>query len=126
MFGCPGETQKTVMEGIDNIINLKKTVSFIFMGIRILPDTALARTAIKQGIISPDQELLEPVYYIAPGIDKQWLKNTLNNAFKGKRHCIFPPDALDSSLQFLHKLGYSGSLWDMLIPKDEKHKKKAI
>ena len=123
MFGCPGETQKTVMEGIHNIINLKKTVSFIFMGIRILPDTALAGTAIKQGIISREQELLEPVYYIAPGIDKQWLENTLNNAFKGIRHCIFPPDALDGSLQFLHKLGYSGSLWDMLIPKDEKHKK---
>jgi lipid biosynthesis B12-binding/radical SAM protein len=123
MFGCPGETRETVMEGIHNIINLKKTVSFIFMGIRILPDTALAKTAIKQGIISPEQELLEPVYYIAPGIDKQWLENTLNDAFKGIRHCIFPPDALDGSLQFLHKLGYSGSLWDMLIPKDEKHKK---
>ncbi|MGP8330717.1 MAG: hypothetical protein ACT6FF_10450, partial [Methanosarcinaceae archaeon] len=23
----------------------------------------------------------------------------------------------------LHKLGHSGSLWDMLLPKDEKHKK---
>jgi len=127
MFGCPGETQETVMEGIHNIINLEKTVSFIFMGIRILPGTHLAETAIKQGIISRDQELLEPVYYIAPGIDKQWLKNTLNNAFKGIRHCIFPPDVLDSSLQFLHKLGYSGSLWDMLIPKDDKTaNKKAI
>ncbi len=94
------------------------------MGIRILPDTALVRTAIKQGIISHDQELLEPVYYIAPGIDKQWLENTLNNAFKGIRHCIFPPDVLDSSLQFLHKLGYSGSLWDMLIQNDEKRRKR--
>ena len=127
MFGCPGETQETVMEGIHNIINLEKTVSFIFMGIRILPGTHLAETAIKQGIISRDQGLLEPVYYIAPGIDKQWLKNTLNNAFKGIRHCVFPPDVLDSSLQFLHKLGYSGSLWDMLIPKDDKTaNKKAI
>ena len=127
MFGCPGETQETVMEGIHNIINLKKTVSFIFMGIRILPDTALAGTAIKQGIISHDQELLEPVYYIAPGINTQWLENTLNDAFKGIRHCIFPPDALDGSLQFLHKLGYSGSMWDMLIPKDDKTaNKKAI
>ncbi|MBW2738699.1 MAG: hypothetical protein JRE64_07570 [Deltaproteobacteria bacterium] len=97
------------------------------MGIRILPDTALARTAIRQGIISPDRELLEPAYYIAHEIDKQWLENTLNNAFKGIRHCIFPPDVLDSSLQFLHKLGYSGSLWDMLIPKDDKTaNKKAI
>ncbi len=36
------------------------------------------------------------------------------------RNCVFPPDALDSSLAFLHKLGYSGSLWEMLIPGNAK------
>lgn len=120
MFGCPGETQETVIEGIKNIKNLKNTVSFIFMGIRILPDTLLAGIALKQGIITQDQNLLEPVYYIAPGIDKKWLEKTLKDGFSGIKHCVFPPDALDSSLQFLHKLGYSGSLWDMLTPKDKK------
>ncbi|MCK4389432.1 MAG: lipid biosynthesis B12-binding/radical SAM protein [Desulfobacterales bacterium] len=123
MFGCPGETRETVLEGIENIKNLKKTVSFIFMGIRILPDTVLARIACRQGFISHDQALLDSVYYIAPGIDRQWLEKTLTDAFSGIRHCVFPPDALDSSLQFLHKLGYSGSLWDMLIPGGEKRQR---
>jgi lipid biosynthesis B12-binding/radical SAM protein len=124
MFGCPGETKETVIEGIDNIKNLPKTASFIFMGIRILPGTPLAQLAIKEGLIKPGQDLLEPVYYIAPELDKKWLKTTLTEGFKGIRNCVFPPDALDSSLAFLHKLGYSGSLWEMLIPGNAKRNRK--
>jgi len=124
MFGCPGETKESVLEGIENIKSLKKTVSFIFMGIRILPDTLLADLAIKEGVISRSEDLLMPVYYIAPGLDKADLEQTLTEAFKGIRNCVFPPDALDSSLAFLHKLGYSGSLWDMLIPGNSKRNRK--
>ncbi len=124
MFGCPQETPETVVQGIENIKNLKKTVSFIFMGIRILPHTPLARLAEKEGIISCGQDLLEPVYYIAPGIERVWLEKTLTEAFRGIRNCVFPPDALDNSLAFLHKLGYSGSLWEMLIPGNAKRNRK--
>ncbi len=124
MFGSPGETKTSVLEGIMNIINLQRTVSFIFMGIRILPGTLLANLAQEQGVIKPGQDLLEPVYYIAPGIDRAWLEESLTEAFKGRRNCVFPPDALDKSLAFLHKLGYSGSLWDMLIPGNSQRKRK--
>ena len=124
MFGCPGETRNTVMEGINNIKSLPKTASFIFIGIRILPGTPLAQLAIREGLIKPKQDLLEPVYYIAPGIDEKWLEETLTEAFKGMRNCVFPPDALDNSLAFLHKLGYSGSLWEMLIPGNAKRNRK--
>jgi lipid biosynthesis B12-binding/radical SAM protein len=124
MFGCPGETQETVLEGIKNIKNLPKTASFIFMGIRILPGTPLAQLAVREGLIKSGQDLLEPVYYIAPGIDRKWLEESLTEAFKGIRNCVFPPDALDSSLEFLHKLGYSGSLWEMLIPCNAKRNRK--
>lgn len=124
MFGCPGETKETVMDGINNIKGLPKTASFIFMGIRILPATPMEQLAINEGLIKPGQDLLEPVYYIAPGIDRKWLEETLTEAFKGIRNCVFPPDALDSSLAFLHKLGYSGSLWEMLIPGNAKRNRK--
>ena len=124
MFGCPGETPETVIEGINNIKSLEKTASFIFMGIRILPGTPLAQLAISEGLINPGQDLLEPVYYTAPGLDRKWLEKTLTEGFKGIRNCVFPPDALDSSLAFLHKLGYSGSLWEMLIPGNAKRNRK--
>ncbi len=120
MFGSPGETQETVLEGIDNIRNMKKTVSFIYMGLRILPDTPLARIARKEGLLSEGQDLLEPVYYIAPGIDKEWLERTLKDGFAGLRNCVFPPDILDTSLQFLYRLGHVGFLWDMVLPRRER------
>ena len=115
MFGGPGETKETVFEGIRNITSLKKSVVFVFMGIRILPKTALARIAVKEKVISPDEDILKPVYYISPGVDKDWLEETLTDAFSKTRNCIFPPDAYDSTLRVLHKLGYSGTLWNLLL-----------
>jgi lipid biosynthesis B12-binding/radical SAM protein len=116
MFGCPGETRETVLAGIENIKNLSHTVSFIFMGIRILPGTGLFELARGEGVIADSRELLAPVYYIAPGIGRDWLEGTLREAFSGVRHCVFPPDALNGPLRMLHQLGYSGALWEMLIP----------
>jgi lipid biosynthesis B12-binding/radical SAM protein len=115
MFGGPGETKETVFEGIRNITGLKNCVVFIFMGIRILPNTTLARIAVREKVISPDEDILKPVYYISPEIDKNWLEDTLTEAFSKTRNCIFPPDAYDSTLRVLHKLGYSGTLWNLLL-----------
>ncbi len=123
MFGGPGETQETVQEGIRNILGLQKCVAFIFMGIRILPDTPLARLAIKENMIAPDDGLLHPVYYLSPAVDKKWLEETLTTAFAEVRHCVFPPDAMDNSLQILHKLGYTGPMWDLLLP-GKKHRER--
>ena len=85
------------------------------MGIRILPDTGLAKIALRDGIITPDQSLLEPVYYISPKVDRVWLEKTLTDAFAKIRHIVFPPDASEDKLKFLFKLGYTGSLWDLLV-----------
>lgn len=124
MFGGPGETEETVHEGIRNILGLKKCVAFIFMGIRILPNTPLARIALRENLISADEGMLRPVYYVSPALDKKWLEETLTNAFAGVRHCLFPPDAMDSSLQVLHKLGYTGPMWDLLLPGEKTRERK--
>ena len=116
MFGGPGETKETVLEGIENIKALRKCVSFIFMGIRVLPNTTLARIALREKVLSPDNGMLQPVYYLSPLVERTWLEETLNEAFSDSRHCVFPPDKVDSSLRMLHKLGYAGTLWDLLVP----------
>jgi len=123
MFGGPGETPDTVIKGIDNIISLGNTVSFMFIGIRILPGTALKNLAVKQNLIDPAESLLDPVYYIAPGLDRDWLEATMEKGFKPYRHCVFPPDTYDKSVKFLHKLGHKGLMWDMLIPGKGRHER---
>ena len=124
MFGGPGETEETVHEGINNILSLQKCVNFIFMGIRILPETPLARIAMEEQLITAGQGMLKPVYYISPTVDRDWMEKTLTAAFENVRHCVFPPDAYDSSLQVLHKLGYSGPMWDLLLPGAERARKR--
>ena len=116
MFGGPGETVETVHEGVRNILSLEHAVSFMFMGIRVLPGTPLVDIAVRDGIVEPGQDLLEPVYYIAPGIDRQWLQETLTEAFDGVRRCVFPPDAFEDQVRLLHQLGHVGVLWDLLTP----------
>jgi len=117
MFGGPGETRQTVLEGIENLKGLKGTVSFIFLGIRILPGTGLFDKAVEKGIISPDQDMLEPVFYIEPETGREWLEETLTKALYRVRNCVFPPDRLDSSLEFMHQMGAPGTLGDLLVRK---------
>lgn len=123
MFGGPGETMETVEEGISNILALEKCVSFIFMGIRVLPNTPLARIALAEKVISPDEDLLHPTYYISPAVDSDWLQKRLNEAFADRRNCLFPPDSMDNSLQILHKLGYTGPMWDLLLKDGKKRER---
>lgn len=115
MFGGPGETPETVLEGIGNIRRLGMTAVFVFMGIRIMPDTPLLDIARRDGCLPEGASLMEPLYYFSPAVDRAWLERTLTEAFAGMRNCVFPPDALDSGLRFLHRLGYSGSLIDLLL-----------
>jgi lipid biosynthesis B12-binding/radical SAM protein len=115
MFGCPGETPDTVAEGIANLKSLKRAAVFVFMGIRILPGTGLEKIAVRDGLIRAGQSLLEPAYYLSPKVDRVWLEAALKDAFAGVRHIVFPPDALETKLHFLFKLGYTGSLWDLLV-----------
>jgi radical SAM superfamily enzyme YgiQ (UPF0313 family) len=115
MFGGPGETPETVLQGIKNVRHLNQTANFMFMGIRILPGTALMQQAQKEGIITHSTDMIDPIYYIAKGLDKAWLEKTLTDGFADKFNCVFPPDALDEKLHMLHKLGYGGTAYDMLI-----------
>lgn len=122
MFGGPGETRETVKEGIENIRALHQTANFMFLGIRILPNTALMTLAEREGLLEPGQDILEPVYYFSKDIDRDWLEKTLTDGFDDRINCVFPPDALDDKLHFLHKMGFSGSAYEMLIGAGKRRK----
>ncbi len=105
MAGGPGETPETLEEGIRNVLGLRQTVNFFFLGIRIIPNTPLMRRALEEGVISGGQDLLEPVYYLSPHIDPEQTRRRLAEAFADKPHCVFPPDKLDDKLQILCRMG---------------------
>ena len=45
-------------------------------GIRIYPDTELARIAVSEGVIAADDDLLLPRFYLAEGLDG-WLQDEI-------------------------------------------------
>ncbi|MBW1902025.1 MAG: radical SAM protein [Deltaproteobacteria bacterium] len=77
LLGGPGETRKTVEESLAFADSLALEALKITMGIRIYPGTSLARTAVKEGMVSPDDNLLFPRYYMVKEIE-DWLRETVN------------------------------------------------
>jgi radical SAM superfamily enzyme YgiQ (UPF0313 family) len=68
LLGGPGETRETVEESLAFARSLRLDMLRITVGIRIYPGTPLARTAVQEGIVAPDDDLFEPRFYLAPGL----------------------------------------------------------
>lgn len=119
MMGSPKETQATAKEGVDNIRSLNMSVSFVFLGIRILPGTPLFQIALREGIIDDSTDIVKPIYYFSPELDREWLEQYLDDTLGKIKHCIYPPNSMDAGIQILRQMGYHGNLWEMMV-KDSK------
>ena len=85
MLGAPGETKESVEESLVFADSLNLEMVKVTVGIRIYPNTALAETAIKEGVISWNDDLLQPRFYLArevqywlPAVAKSWLEKRPN------------------------------------------------
>ncbi len=107
MFGGPGETMETVQRGIENLRSIEPAHTLIFSGIRIIPNTPLYETALRENKIPEGWDGVSELYYFADGINPEILHKTLLEGFKASRYCIYPPDAKNRELQMIHKLGYA-------------------
>jgi radical SAM superfamily enzyme YgiQ (UPF0313 family) len=72
LLGGPGETKQTVEESLEFANRLRLDALKITVGLRIYPQTPLALTAVAQGLIAPDDNLLVPRFYITPSL-REWL-----------------------------------------------------
>jgi radical SAM superfamily enzyme YgiQ (UPF0313 family) len=72
LLGGPGETKGTVEESLSFADSLQLETLKITVGLRIYPQTPLARTALAEGIISADEDLLFPRFYLTPEL-RDWL-----------------------------------------------------
>ncbi len=62
-----------------------------------------------------EKNLLKPFFYFAEGFDLEKGMARINQSFKGRRTCFFPPEAAGKRTEVLRRLGYSGLLWPDLI-----------
>jgi radical SAM superfamily enzyme YgiQ (UPF0313 family) len=87
LLGGPGETKETVNESLEFADSLKLEALKITIGIRIYPYTPLAKTALKEGLIKADDNLLFPRYYIGKDLEG-WLRETVNAWRENRPHWI--------------------------------------
>lgn len=69
LLGGPGETRESVEESLAFAQSLGLDQLRITIGIRIYPGTPLAQHAAAEGRIAPDDNLLRPRFYLAPGLE---------------------------------------------------------
>jgi radical SAM superfamily enzyme YgiQ (UPF0313 family) len=112
ILGGYGETEKTLEETFENAKKLRYTVMFPFVGMRIYPGTMLQQHAIREGVISENDTLLEPAYYISKNFDPATLKERARATGKA---WIFADDVQNEEIErFRMKRKKKGLIWEYL------------
>lgn len=102
MLGGPGETMATCEETIrfaETRLTGRQFFTVFFTGIRILPDTALARHAIEGDYIPPETDFSEGVFYLSPEVDEQRVIDRINRAIVRNPGIVHAADGNDSKQQ---------------------------
>ena len=111
IIGGYGETEETINESFENSKRIENTVFFPFIGMRIYPGTVLHKIALEQGIVHATDNLLEPVYYIAPDINYDTLKE---RADQTGRRWVFANEDVATAMNRMRQRKRKGSLWHHL------------
>lgn len=106
-----GETEASLEETFCHSRELTNAVIFPYIGMRIYPETELFRIACREGKISSREELLDPVYYVADGID---LTNIRTRARASGSHWIFPEEESEELMARFRAKKCRGPLWEYL------------
>jgi len=117
LLGGPGEDAGTLSETLSNIDKLKKTVLFLFCGMRIYPHTALYHRALAEGVISPTEDLLPPVFYQSPAISSEAIQDAAREAARGRFNWVIGAGDPETAalVEKMYARGFTGPLWEYLI-----------
>ena len=72
LLGGPGETRETVQESVAFLERFEPKMVNLQAGIRIHPGLPLHHLALAEGVVKPEDNLLWPRFYLAPGL-REWI-----------------------------------------------------
>lgn len=116
LFGGPGETTETVQESFRLMDELAPVAVIAMSGIRIYPGTPLQQTALSEGVITRDTDLLQPVFYLAPAV-RDRLAELITNEAMQRKNWIVPGLEVNVSpamLEAMRIFKVRGPLWKMI------------
>ena len=98
IFGGPGENEETLKESFDFMENCisKYDVAHMTLGLRVYPDTDLYDISLKEGIISPDDDLIKPFYYISKELGKEKLDKITKEFSDKNPNCLTATESTPS------------------------------
>ncbi len=112
ILGGYGENWSTIAETMENSKRIRYSLFFPHFGMRIYKGTRLHEIALEKGIVAPDDELVEPAYYIEEGIDMEKIRRA---AAESGKAWIFPDDPDYAIIDnFRKKRNKKGLLWEYL------------
>jgi hypothetical protein len=76
--------KRSVEQSLAIVHDLNLKALEITVGVRIYPYTALAKVAVEEGLIAPDDDLLLPRFYMARGLEDR-LRRTIEERIKENR-----------------------------------------
>ncbi len=118
LFGGPGETTETLAESFSHMEMLEKAVLFVFCGMRIYPHTSLYEIALQQGQLSPEQNIMEPVFFQPQSMTLTDIAKQIEEHARGRYNWVRAAggETTNRILARLYKRGHTGPLWEYLIP----------
>jgi radical SAM superfamily enzyme YgiQ (UPF0313 family) len=101
LLGGPGEDEDTLQETFRFLEEEIPSTDMVFLqpGLRVYPNTKLHRDAIAEGLVSPDESLIRPFYYLSPRVPEiryreilveQIAKHPNYTTIKDVLHPLFP------------------------------------
>ena len=75
-FGEPGDTESSVEQKLDFLKRVDAAFSVLRVGTRVLPNTGAAQTALREGLIESESELMRPTFYTDAGV-RDWIADRL-------------------------------------------------
>lgn len=117
LLGGPGESVESIKETLENAEKLASAVFFFFCGIRIYPGTGLYNMALAEGRISPDDDLLKPVFYQSDDISTKEIEEMIIEKAAGRRNWVIGSGGSEMNriMARLYSRGRVGPLWEKLI-----------
>ena len=111
--GGPGETGATLEKSLENSRRLNDTVIMAVVGMRIYPGTQLFERAVAEGQIGRAANLLQPAYYLAPGLSEAAVFAQLQEFARVSPNWIVgdPSPEYQSLVGRLRQRGVVGPLW---------------